>query len=211
MAAALRLAKEADPALPTFKFMSLDYPALQAFDFDLPCYRKHEFGPGFLQKQLMIKYWLTYAFGHREYFDQFYANNHTSAELKSKYRDHLSWDYLPIEFTEGYKISDKKDFDGDNELSDKIQAIILDPLFAPLMATDEDLSLLPPTYIMNAEFDALRDDGFIAAGRLRQAGLEVEQSYLPAEEHGFLNLVTIDQNAVDELVNFSKFFKRIIK
>jgi hypothetical protein len=67
MAAARKLSQEQD--LLSLKFMSLDYAALQFFDFNLSCYQKYEHGPGFRTKRLMITYALLHAFGHLHYYD----------------------------------------------------------------------------------------------------------------------------------------------
>lgn len=210
MAVALAVAKEKDPSLPKLRLQALIYPALQAFDFDLPAYIKHGDGPGLLRKETMILYCLSYAFGNYSLYNEFASNTHVSDELRrSKYASVVSHDILPREIKE--EVRGKRTYArGNKTLSDMIEHIILDPRYAPLMVSDEDLALLPPTYIMNAEFDVLRDDGFLAAARLRQVDVPVEHTYLPGEEHGFINAVGIDDNANEEIRRIATFFNQTL-
>ncbi|MEA2373371.1 MAG: acetyl esterase [Solirubrobacteraceae bacterium] len=52
----------------------------------------------------------------------------------------------------------------------------------------EDLSRLPPTLIVTAEFDPLRDEGIAYAERLAEAGVAVEHVHAADQMHGFLLL-----------------------
>lgn len=54
--------------------------------------------------------------------------------------------------------------------------------------TAEDLSGLPPTLIMTAEFDPLRDEGVAYAEKLAGAGVSVEHLHVEDQMHGFLLL-----------------------
>ncbi len=60
------------------------------------------------------------------------------------------------------------------------------PYLVPLAASD--LSGLPPTFMMTAEFDPLRDEGIAYAQRLAEAGVEVEHLHVEDQMHGFLLL-----------------------
>jgi acetyl esterase len=61
-----------------------------------------------------------------------------------------------------------------------------DPYLLPLAAGD--LSGLPPTLLMTAEFDPLRDEGIAYARRLQVAGVAVEHVHVEDQMHGFLLL-----------------------
>jgi acetyl esterase len=61
-----------------------------------------------------------------------------------------------------------------------------DPYLFPLSAPD--LTGVPPTFIMTAEFDPLRDEGIAYAERLKAAGVTVEHIHVEDQMHGFLLL-----------------------
>lgn len=58
-------------------------------------------------------------------------------------------------------------------------------IFAPLRA---ELSHFPPTTIVTAEFDPLRDEGIALARHLGTTGIAVHVSELPGTVHGYLSL-----------------------
>jgi acetyl esterase len=74
------------------------------------------------------------------------------------------------------------------------------PYAAPARA--EDLSGLPPAYVMTCEHDPLRDEGIIYAMRLMAAGVPVELHNYPGTVHGFdfLTPSEVSTRAVHESV-----------
>ncbi len=60
------------------------------------------------------------------------------------------------------------------------------PEVSPMLT--EDLSGLPPTVIINAEFDPLRDDGILYAAKLRKAGVQVWDACFAGQIHMLLGL-----------------------
>ena len=73
-------------------------------------------------------------------------------------------------------------------------------------ARADDLSGLPPTYVMTCEHDPLRDEAIIYAMRLMAAGVQVELHNYPGTVHGFDFLIPSDisTRAVNEGVEAFK-------
>ncbi|MGH1441263.1 MAG: alpha/beta hydrolase [Cellvibrionaceae bacterium] len=65
----------------------------------------------------------------------------------------------------------------------------LDFRYAPLIA--EDLSQLPPTFVIVADHDPLRDEGLAYANRLRDSGVDVTLKEYEGMFHPFLSLAGV--------------------
>jgi acetyl esterase/lipase len=61
-----------------------------------------------------------------------------------------------------------------------------DELVSPLLA--ENLERMPQTLVITADHDALCDDGWLYAQRLREAGVSVRYSNYLGAPHGFLSM-----------------------
>ena len=62
-----------------------------------------------------------------------------------------------------------------------------DPRASILLA--DDLSGMPPTYLVTAGFDPIRDEGELFARRLADAGVPVVLRRQPDLVHGFVNMI----------------------
>ena len=71
-------------------------------------------------------------------------------------------------------------------------------------ALAEDLSTLPPAYIMVGQLDPFRDEAIAYAQRMLQAGVPVELHVVPGATHGFEGIFTdadVSIRAMNEYVN----------
>lgn len=185
MAVSLYIGKE--NILPKLNFQGLIYPALQAMDYNLSSYREFDIPSRSsltpVTKTAMIFYYNMYGFGGKQYINYFHENTHSSRETKIKYRKYVD----PRHLSGKYRMEPEDDTSKENkEIADKIAEVILNPYFAPLMATDEDLKLLPKTYLITAEYDGLRDEGMILSHRLRRVNHPLVYKHWDGVEHGFM-------------------------
>ncbi len=74
-----------------------------------------------------------------------------------------------------------------------------DPDFAPILA--EDLSGLPPTFVLTAEHDILTEQGEAYAERLRASGVAVGLARMPGMIHGFLTLDAFLPGAASDAID----------
>ena len=77
------------------------------------------------------------------------------------------------------------------------QPDLTDPWISPALRAD--LRGLPPTLILTAGFDPIRDDGLAYAEQLREAGVPVELLHYAGQFHGFLNFDGVLRSARDAL------------
>ncbi len=71
---------------------------------------------------------------------------------------------------------------------------IYNPLMSPILC--RDLSNMPPTFIITAEFDPLKDEGIAYAHRLKQAGVEVRHTDYTGLVHAFFNMPKLHKSCL---------------
>jgi len=105
-------------------------------------------------------------------------------------------------FAEGYLLTaGAMRWFSDHYLRSKADAV--HPHAAPRVV--DDLSGLPPAFLITAEFDPLRDEGEEYGQRLEQAGVSVTSIRCDGMIHGFLQLTAMVEPAraaIDELANW---------
>lgn len=93
-------------------------------------------------------------------------------------------------FGEGFLLTDRDmTWFADQYVSDV--AARSDPRVSPLLA--DNLSALPPTYVVTAGFDPLRDEGEDFAAALHDAGVPVVLRRHPDLIHGFANVLAVSR------------------
>ena len=132
------------------------------------------------------------------------TNDHTSAEFKqSKKFAYTSHDLVARKYRDERSYSPIAQNHGDSETWRDLEAIFVDPYFAPLMA--DDLKATPPAYVITAQYDVLRDDGIMYARRLEKSGGKVvHRNYEGAIHsvlHGFAKF-DLSKKCFGELVEY---------
>jgi acetyl esterase/lipase len=81
------------------------------------------------------------------------------------------------------------------------EAALADPYAFP---GNGDLSLLPPTYVLNSEADLLRASGERFAAQLASAGVPAVVEFEPGSAHGHLNEPSTEQaqRSLDRIVGW---------
>jgi|694.fasta_scaffold126711_3 acetyl esterase len=71
-----------------------------------------------------------------------------------------------------------------------------DPLASPLLAPDELLAALPPSLVLTAQYDVLRDEGEAFGHRLASLGVASTVIRFPGQYHGFFGSPSILDDAL---------------
>ncbi len=80
-----------------------------------------------------------------------------------------------------------------------------DPHAIPMRV--ESMDGLPPAYVMTTEFDALRDEAYAYAERLRDAGIHVDFSDVKGNVHSLLRATPVSQAAREEVARLHACLK----
>lgn len=72
-----------------------------------------------------------------------------------------------------------------------------------------DLSGLPPTYVITAEYDLLSDEGKAFAARLSQAGVDTTLVHYDDMNHGFMGMVGLLDRADEAMAAAAEWLRRI--
>ncbi|CAG5116591.1 unnamed protein product [Candidula unifasciata] len=187
LAASVALKLTREPDLPRLLFQIIHYPAMQAFDLHLPSYIDLNQSVPILTQDQMAAFYAYYMGVNRENIDHFTTviseNRHIPADVrKSKLASFVDVKLLPPQYQTPKNPRPTIHSDYDAQVYAQIKDIVADPLFSPLMAPD--LTGLPPAFVQVCEFDVLRDDGFLYARRLQDAGVQVKLHFGKGGFHG---------------------------
>ena len=182
LATAVSLKLRDDKFQPAVKMQVLIYPCLQVLDLQLPSYIQYQHGP--LRTQKMMAFFIaSYLEGSDARRSAFLNNDHVSPAVKKMKVPYIDVSQLPSKYLVGYE---KPSVETGNEtMWNELKEKLLNRYFSPLVA--ERLDGLPLTYLFTAEYDPLRDDGFLYAHRLRSSGVRVQHVNLDNGLHGMFH------------------------
>lgn len=180
---------------PKIKLQVLIYPSLQWIDTALPSFLDNPIDPTL--KASDLAYYYPIYLDLVEHKHVFESNNHVPGPVREKLmHTYLNVDKLPSQYTAHFHPQKSKN--GDQKLWAKIKSKLTNPHLFALMAPR--LGGLPQAYIYSCENDVLRDEAFLYAERLREAGVTVEHFNDPIGFHWNVQ-VALDWPEVYESMN----------
>ena len=87
---------------------------------------------------------------------------------------------------------------------------LFDPKLSPLLASNDDLTILPKTYLQILEWDYLKDEALLYAERLKDAGIQTHVDFFENSFHGIVSMThgiygyQIARDMQDSLVKYLK-------
>lgn len=183
---------------------------IQTFDFLTPSYQTNaDAMPSFMNPGAMIDAWTKYWSGNANYdVTPFWKNKHITKQLQnSKYAKYMDYKQLPTKYHK--TINPNLHLREENEtLSNEYRDVMLNPLYSPLMA--DDVSNVPPAFILTAEHDVLRDDGLLYAKRLQDSNVPVTLLHI---ENGFHAMFSFTKLKIGRNIHreFQIFIENYIK
>ncbi|XP_067668801.1 arylacetamide deacetylase-like [Haliotis asinina] len=137
------------------------------------------------------------------------TRNFSTPELVQRCTKLIDYRLLPKEFIpDGYE----PEVSLASSITDDVKYIskmFSDPRAAPMM--EENLKNLPASLVVAAEWDPLRDENFILAERLKQAGNKVQVKYLADSFHGIMNALDYEKYGFDAGSTFMNSIVDFIK
>jgi len=189
-----------DKFQPAVKMQVLIYPQVQGLDLRLPSYIQYQHGP-LLTHSMKAFFIANYLEGSDARLSAFMNNDHVSPAIKKMKVPYIDVTKLPSKYLVGY---DKPSVDSGNEtMWNELKEKLLSPYFSPLVA--ERLDGLPLTYLFTAEHDALRDEGFLYAYRLKRSGVKVEHVHSDISIHASFTLLQTVPEVAEIFGNITKF------
>ncbi|KAK5985238.1 TRansport of membrane to Cell Surface [Trichostrongylus colubriformis] len=179
-------------AKPEILGQVLLYPLLQLADLQSISYRyfmKNLQGTSLVDPESVVYYYMFYAGidmdQHSDLVKYVLVNGHIAPQIRDKVDriiDYSSFSYMNY----GNESLPEREAVVHSKVAQRLLApFIANPSFAPLM--HEDLSRLPPAFVMTCEYDVLRDEGMLYAKRLRDAGVKTESRNYDNGFHAMLN------------------------
>ena len=164
-----------------FHLQILLYPSLQFLDFNLPSYQKYA-SNDILSQEDHATFVSLYLTGSDSLTEVLLSGNHSAHLQGTKYMSYL-YTNGTVEITRMDNATVEPHVNFPTVASEALTAFKASPLMA------SNFRGIPPTFLLTAEFDVLRDEGYRYYERLREAGINVKyKNYMSF--HGFVTTAT---------------------
>src|SRR6218665_1749171 len=201
LAAAVALRLRDEKFLNRIKLQGLIYPVLQGLDYFLPSMMQNLYGE-VLGRHMGFFFKSMYLDDNDDNMSAYCYNRHVPKSFrKTIAKTYLNLEKLPKEYLYGYVQPDYPD--GDEKLWNKIKGKLLNPYHSPLTANN--LENLPEAYIFTTNYDALRDEGWLYAIRLKEAKNKVTIYNAENGFHGTISLISACPEVEPMFAEITKF------
>ncbi|PAV55761.1 hypothetical protein WR25_03817 isoform C [Diploscapter pachys] len=189
------------------KAQILIYPVTHVFAFHLPSfdeYREKMNGTGLLNPQYMARFILYYLglSAHSENVKKLINCEHIHEELENdpKYQSFIGREALPYHRQDRYI---DKYHRVDPQLAEIFLSLGTDPDVSPIFGISENL---PPTMVLTAEYDILKDEGAQYARRVSENGVHTVWKHYPTAYHGVLNMIgsPVRRQMIRDIAEFTR-------
>ncbi|XP_066271176.1 neutral cholesterol ester hydrolase 1-like [Branchiostoma lanceolatum] len=174
---ALKLAREKQE--PALKLQVLLNPVTQLLMFTASAYK---YGPSEVRSIWQAYFTSVYLYGNRSKVNLVHADLNPAKLEGTHYLNFVDpslVDSTIPPLPPGRRVRREDVAAGEEELE-----MVLNPDVSPLLAEEDDMKDLPPTFISAMEFDVFRDDAIFYAKRLEKAGVEVKMLHYKNGYHG---------------------------
>jgi acetyl esterase/lipase len=201
LAAAVSLSLRDEKFPIRIKLQVLIYPAVQFLDFNLPSMIQNKGGP-ILTRDMMTFFTAMYIDGNHDHENAYLDNRHVTKSFRQTIaKTYMNVEKLPKEFLSGYV---KPDYpDGDEKLWNEVKGKMLNPYNSPLTA--DNFENLPDAYIFTANYDVLRDEGWLYAIKLKEAKNKVTIYNAEIGFHGIISFIGLFPEAELMFAEIKKF------
>lgn len=200
MAATVSLKFRDEAVKPPIKLQVLIYPVIQLLDTRLPSMKQNAEGP-VLNSRDIAYFKQLYLEGKVDKIDALLAHGLITPEAERTVQKFIDLSKLPKKYLSGYS---KPEVGGGNvTLWNEMKGSLLNKYLSPLFA--DRLNNLPSAYIYSAEFDQLRDEAFLYANRLQEAGVKVLHRNHDIGFHGIFTSFGFMPEALEQLKDAAKF------
>ncbi|CAD6189114.1 unnamed protein product [Caenorhabditis auriculariae] len=179
---------------PAIRAQSLIYPLLQMADMQTVSYRYFKqrlTGYALVDPTSVAYYYMFYAGINMDEKDYLVPHVLTNGHVADKHKSTVNKAMSHAAHIENahnynnYSIPAVLKESPSEEAKRLMEPFIVNPDFSPLMR--ENLSDLPPTFVLTCEFDVLRDEGIMYAKRLEEAGVPTLHRHYINGFHAMLN------------------------
>ena len=132
-----------------------------------------------------------------------------TSKIPDKYKPDKAYYETQSKYQIPSNVPEKSFLKRDPKVAELIRKLF-DPKLSPLLASNDDLAILPKTYLQILEWDYLKDEALLYAERLKDAGIQTYVDFFENSFHGIVSMThgiygyQIARDMQDSLIKYLK-------